>query len=118
MTVDPAPQNILDRFHDHLVATGESAHTIDACGSDVRLVGGWFSIVRRACGWTILAENWWPHDGRKLTEGPRPVWFATNDPTRPWVELRVIADVRQSAGVSRTGSPPDDWTWWTNPRRR
>jgi hypothetical protein len=24
----------------------------------------------------------------------RLVWFATNDPTQPWVEVRVIADVR------------------------
>jgi hypothetical protein len=25
------------------------------------------SPLRRAYEWTILAENWWPHDGRKLT---------------------------------------------------
>ena len=27
-------------------------------------------------------------------EVTRLVWFATNDPTQPWVELRVTADVR------------------------
>ena len=25
----------------------------------------------------------------------RLVWFATNDPTRPWVEVRVTADVQR-----------------------
>jgi hypothetical protein len=30
-----------------------------------------------------------------VTEGPvtRLVWFATNDPTQPWVEVRIEADV-------------------------
>ena len=30
------------------------------------------------------------------TKGPvtRLVWFATNDPTQPWVEVRITADVR------------------------
>jgi hypothetical protein len=31
-----------------------------------------------------------------LTQGPvvRLVWFATDDPTQPWAELRITADVR------------------------
>lgn len=27
-------------------------------------------------------------------EVTRLVWFATNDPTQPWVEVRITADVR------------------------
>lgn len=32
-----------------------------------------------------------------LTQGPvvRLVWFATNDPTQPWVEIRITADVQR-----------------------
>ena len=41
------------------------------------------SPLRRAYEWTILAENWWPHDGRKLTGGERDarqVLLAHSDP--------------------------------------
>ena len=42
MTLDPALKNILDRFPARLVATGKSAHTIEAYTRDVRLRGEWF----------------------------------------------------------------------------
>jgi hypothetical protein len=32
-------------------------------------------------------------------ETTRLVWFGTNDPTQPWVEVRIAADVRANAGV-------------------
>ena len=47
MTANPALRDTLRRFHDHLVATGKSAHTIDAHTRDVHLLSQW----------TILAED-------------------------------------------------------------
>ena len=40
----------------------------------------------------VTRQIWLPAimevDGRRL------VWFATNDPSQPWVEMRITANVR------------------------
>ena len=45
MTLDPVFRVTLDRFHDLLVATGKSAHTIAAYTRDVPQFGEWFSLT-------------------------------------------------------------------------
>ena len=62
MALDPAVQATLDRFRDHLVATGKSGHTIEAYGRDVRLFAEWFAQTN---GRALSPEGITPIDVRQ-----------------------------------------------------
>ena len=62
MTLDPSLQDTLERFRDHLLVTGKSAHTIAAYTRDVRLFSEWFGQTN---GRTLSPESITPIDVRQ-----------------------------------------------------